>query len=237
MGAVGLRGKLVQAPVDGGFELAAKSDAMGVRTRSACRARGQRRRRGGRPACAAAPGRAVRLRLRGVRGPLHLDAGAGLRAVGGGARLPVQLAAFARGRRRLARPVAGGDAAGERERQRGGRGARAYRRAALRGAVPGIQRKVYERQTEAAAVLARKEEKSAERGREREPRTCRPQKSRGDAPGGPPSTRLRQTVPRLRRPQPRSSAGQGLPAHSLRGSREPGSSRRRRSGDEFAPAP
>ncbi|MCY4608638.1 MAG: hypothetical protein OXD40_08585 [bacterium] len=35
MGAVGLRGTLVQAPDEGGFELAVKTDAMGVRTRSA----------------------------------------------------------------------------------------------------------------------------------------------------------------------------------------------------------
>ena len=56
-----------------------------------------------------------------------------------------------------------------------------------------VQRKVYERQTEAAAVLGRKEGKSAERGweREPEPRTGGPQKSRRDAPGGAPSTRLR----------------------------------------------
>ena len=35
MGAVGLRGTLVEAPETGGFELAAKTDAMAVRTRSA----------------------------------------------------------------------------------------------------------------------------------------------------------------------------------------------------------
>ena len=35
MGAVGLRGTLAQAPDEGGFELAVKTDAMGVRTRSA----------------------------------------------------------------------------------------------------------------------------------------------------------------------------------------------------------
>ena len=35
MGAVGLHGTLVQAPDEGGFELAVKTDAMGVRTRSA----------------------------------------------------------------------------------------------------------------------------------------------------------------------------------------------------------
>ncbi|MDE0422401.1 MAG: putative Ig domain-containing protein, partial [Gammaproteobacteria bacterium] len=34
MGAVGLRGTLAQAPDEGGFELAVKTDAMGVRTRS-----------------------------------------------------------------------------------------------------------------------------------------------------------------------------------------------------------
>ena len=35
MGAVGLRGTLVRAPAEGGLELAVKTDAMGVRTRSA----------------------------------------------------------------------------------------------------------------------------------------------------------------------------------------------------------
>ena len=35
MGAAGLRGTLVRAPDEGGFELAVKTDAMGVRTRSA----------------------------------------------------------------------------------------------------------------------------------------------------------------------------------------------------------
>ncbi|MCY4097980.1 MAG: hypothetical protein OXF40_06935, partial [Rhodospirillales bacterium] len=62
--------------------------------RHARRARGQRRRGGGRqPAGAAAPGAAARLRLRGVRRCLHVDAGAGLRAVAGVARLPHRLAA------------------------------------------------------------------------------------------------------------------------------------------------
>ena len=56
----------------------------------------------------------------GVRGPLHLDARAWLRAVGGGARLRPRLAALARGRR-LARPAAGGDAARSRRRHLGRR--------------------------------------------------------------------------------------------------------------------
>ena len=57
------------------------------------------------------------------------------------------------------------------------------------------------------------------------------------SPGGAPSTGLRRTALRLQRPRPRSGAGRGSPAHSLRGSQAQGSSHRRRSGGESAPAP
>ena len=64
-----------------------------------------------------------------------------------------------------------------------------------------------------------------------------PRPEGGSAPEGIGARRLRRMVPRLRRPRPRSGAGRGSPAHSLRGSRAPGSSHRRRSGGERVPAP
>ena len=69
MGAVGLRGTLVQAPAEGGFELAVKTDAMGVRTRSAAV-----------PGLAGTSTEVTRLRL-GLEGsrPLRFEGGAQLR--------------------------------------------------------------------------------------------------------------------------------------------------------------
>ena len=69
MGAVGLRGTLVRAPAEGGFELAAKTDAMGVRTRSASV-----------PGLAGASAEVTRLRL-GLEGsrPFRFEGGAELR--------------------------------------------------------------------------------------------------------------------------------------------------------------
>ena len=69
MGAVGLRGTLVQAPAEGGFELAVKTDAMGVRTRSASV-----------PGLAGASAEVTRLRL-GLEGsrPFRFEGGAELR--------------------------------------------------------------------------------------------------------------------------------------------------------------
>ncbi len=69
MGAVGLRGTLVQAPDEGGFELAVKTDAMGVRTRSASV-----------PGLAGASAEVTRLRL-GLEGsrPFRFEGGAELR--------------------------------------------------------------------------------------------------------------------------------------------------------------
>ena len=69
MGAVGLRGTPVQAPAEGGFELAVKTDAMGVRTRSASV-----------PGLAGASAEVTRLRL-GLEGsrPFRFEGGAELR--------------------------------------------------------------------------------------------------------------------------------------------------------------
>ncbi|MCY3812803.1 MAG: hypothetical protein OXH15_13490, partial [Gammaproteobacteria bacterium] len=69
MGAVGLRSTLAQAPDEGGFELAVKTDAMGVRTRSAAA-----------PGLAGTSTGATRLRL-GLEGsrPFRFAGGAGLR--------------------------------------------------------------------------------------------------------------------------------------------------------------
>ena len=69
MGAVGLRGALAQAPDEGGFELAVKTDAMGVRTRSAAV-----------PGLAGTGTEAARLRL-GLEGsrPFRFGGGAQLR--------------------------------------------------------------------------------------------------------------------------------------------------------------
>ena len=69
MGAVGLRGTLVRAPAEGGFELAVKTNAMGVRTRSASV-----------PELAGASAEVTRLRL-GLEGwrPFRFDGGAELR--------------------------------------------------------------------------------------------------------------------------------------------------------------
>ena len=69
MGAAGLRGTLVQAPAEGGFELAVKTDAMGVRTRSASV-----------PGLAGASAEVTRLRL-GLEGsrPFRFEGGAELR--------------------------------------------------------------------------------------------------------------------------------------------------------------
>ena len=69
MGAVGLRGTLVQAPDGGGFELAVKTDAMGVRTRSASA-----------PGLAGASAEVTRLRL-GLEGsrPFRFAGGAELK--------------------------------------------------------------------------------------------------------------------------------------------------------------
>ena len=69
MGAVGLRGTVVRAPAEGGFELAVKTDAMGVRTRSASV-----------PGLAGASAEVTRLRL-GLEGsrPFRFEGGAELR--------------------------------------------------------------------------------------------------------------------------------------------------------------
>ena len=69
MGAAGLRGTLVRAPAEGGFELAVKTDAMGVRTRSASV-----------PGLAGASAGVTRLRL-GLEGsrPFRFEGGAELR--------------------------------------------------------------------------------------------------------------------------------------------------------------
>ena len=69
MGAAGLRRTLVQAPDGGGFELAVKTDAMGVRTRSASV-----------PGLAGASAEVTRLRL-GLEGarPFRFEGGAELR--------------------------------------------------------------------------------------------------------------------------------------------------------------
>ena len=69
MGAVGLRGTVVEAPAEGGFELAVKTDAMGVRTRSASV-----------PGLAGASAEVTRLRL-GLEGsrPFRFEGGAELR--------------------------------------------------------------------------------------------------------------------------------------------------------------
>ena len=69
MGAAGLRGTLVRAPDEGGFELAVKTDAMGVRTRSASA-----------PGLAGASAEVTRLRL-GLEGarPFRFAGGAELR--------------------------------------------------------------------------------------------------------------------------------------------------------------
>ena len=68
MGAVGLRGTVVQAPAEGGFELGVKTDAMGVRTRSASV-----------PGLAGANAEVTRLRL-GLEGsrPFRFEGGASL---------------------------------------------------------------------------------------------------------------------------------------------------------------